>query len=212
MFYLANTPFWLRMVFPKNVVWQGDPSGNKVYLSFDDGPTPVVTRFVLDLLDKYGYKATFFCIGDNVKKHPEIFNLLQAQGHRAGNHTMHHPNGWKTPADAYVAEILEADKLIGSGLFRPPYGKITEAQAKKLCDANGSAHQTMQIIMWSVITGDFDTTADGDTCFNRVVKHTKPGSIIVFHDSEKAFPRLKTALPKTLEWIKQQGLQPALIG
>jgi peptidoglycan/xylan/chitin deacetylase (PgdA/CDA1 family) len=245
MFYLANTPFWLRMIFPKDVVWKGDATGNRVYLTFDDGPTPEVTQFVLDQLRHYDYKATFFCIGDNVAQHPSIFQQLTDEGHRVGNHTMHHANGWKTATGDYLHEIIEANQLIQSNLFRPPYGKITAAQAKKLREAthqnfqnnyhsdltkqianptnqtrpNGSragralqkSHQQIQIIMWSVITGDFDTAINGNICFKRVKQYTKPGSIIVFHDSEKAFPRLKVGLPKTLAWIKEQGLVPVII-
>ena len=132
MFYLPNTPLWLRMIFPAGVVWKGDPADNTVYLTFDDGPDPEPTQFVLDQLEKYNYQATFFCIGDNVALYPQLFQKIKVAGHRVGNHTMHHPNGWTTNTDAYVNEIMEAHELIQSDLFRPPYGKITPAQAREL--------------------------------------------------------------------------------
>ena len=236
MFYLPNVPFWMRMIFPSGVIWKGDPTGNTVYLTFDDGPDPEPTQFVLDQLEQYNFKATFFCLGDNVARHPEMFEKLKAAGHRVGNHTMHHPNGWITNNDAYVNEIMEAHELIQSDLFRPPYGKITQGQARELrskelgMGTQDSGHNaipsktpnitdhksqitdhTFQIIMWGVIAGDFDETVDGNVCFDRVVKFTRPGSIIVFHDSQKAFPRLKVALPKTLEWLKENGYNPKLL-
>jgi peptidoglycan/xylan/chitin deacetylase (PgdA/CDA1 family) len=207
MFYIPNTPFWLRMLFPADVVWKGKPDNNTVYLTFDDGPTPEVTAFVLEQLEKHQVKATFFCIGDNVALYPEIFRQVQAEGHRVGNHTMHHSNGWKTDDDAYLQEIKEADQLIGSNLFRPPYGRIKASQHARLKKMNPD-HQT---IMWSVIAGDFDEKIDGNTSFQFIKSHTKPGSIIVFHDSVKAFPRLKIALPLTLEWLREQGFRTAML-
>lgn len=200
----------MRMIFPSGVVWKGDPADNAVYLTFDDGPDPEVTQFVMDELDRYGYKATFFCIGDNVALYPETFEKVKAVGHHVGNHTMHHSNGWKTPAKEFVDEILEADKLIHANLFRPPYGKITASQTS-LLKKKMARQDDFKIIMWSVIAGDWDDKADGNLCYERIVKYTRPGSIIVFHDSQKAFPRLKVALPKTLAWLKEQGFNPALI-
>lgn len=225
MFYLPNTPLWLRMIFPPGVTWKGDPKNNTVYLTFDDGPEPEVTQYVLDLLNQYDIKATFFCIGENVAKHPGMFQKLQNSGHRVGNHTMHHPNGWQTENSAYFKEVLNADKLIGSKLFRPPYGKITYKQARVLKSREllekelvkqgekpaAQKPHPFKIIMWSVIAGDFDEKIDGNTCFKHIVKYTKPGSIIVFHDSLRAYPRLKVALPKTLEWLQQQGFRAALL-
>ncbi|MES2648015.1 MAG: polysaccharide deacetylase family protein [Bacteroidota bacterium] len=240
MFYLPNTPAWLRMIFPYGVVWKGDPANNAVYLTFDDGPDPGATQFVLDQLEKYNIQATFFCIGDNVVKYPLLFEKVKAAGHRVGNHTMHHPNGWTTENTRYVNEIMEAHQLIQSDLFRPPYGKITSGQARELrkkelgiakkelgigreelrikgksgiqIDQRSDIRdRQMKIIMWSVIAGDFDKTIDGNVCYNHIVKYTRPGSIIVFHDSQKAFPRLKVALPKTLEWIREKGYIPTLL-
>jgi peptidoglycan/xylan/chitin deacetylase (PgdA/CDA1 family) len=207
MYYLPYTPFWMRLIFPLSVEWTGKTENNSVYLTFDDGPTPGVTEFVLEELDKYGVKGTFFCIGENVAAHPELFEKIQALGHVVGNHTMHHPNGWKTDDDTYIKEVNDANVLINSNLFRPPYGKIRRSQQAKLRAINPQ-HRT---IMWSVITGDFDETLSGETCFSYVKKHCKAGSIIVFHDSDKAFPRLKVALPATLKWLKENGFQPSLL-
>ena len=178
-----------------------------MYLTFDDGPTPGVTEFVLDELDKYKVKGTFFCIGDNVAEHPDIFEKIKALGHAVGNHTMNHPNGWKTEDDTYIKQVSDARTLIKSDLFRPPYGKIKRSQQAGLRKRN-PRHRT---IMWSVITGDFDEGINGETCFSYVKKYCKAGSIIVFHDSDKAFPRLKIALPATLQWLKENRFQPDLL-
>lgn len=210
MFYLANTPFWLRMIFPPGVVWKGNPTGNTVYLTFDDGPDPEVTVFVLEQLRNYNMKATFFCVGSNVAKYPEVFEKVKSEGHRVGNHTMNHANGWTTDNNKYIQEIAAADGLIHSNLFRPPYGKITRAQVK-LLRHQASDIKKSDIIMWGALAGDFDPGIDGQKCFENVTKNTTAGSIIVFHDSKKAFPRLKTALPATLEWLTQQGFRAGLL-
>jgi peptidoglycan/xylan/chitin deacetylase (PgdA/CDA1 family) len=207
MFYLPHTPLWMRLVFPLNVEWTGDPGNNSVYLTFDDGPTPEVTDFVLEQLGQYGVKGTFFCIGENVQQHPDIFEKIKALGHSVANHTMHHPNGWKTDDAAYAKEVKDANELIHSNLFRPPYGKIKRSQQAILTKYNPQ-HRT---IMWSVITGDFDEGIHGETCFSYVKKYCRAGSIIVFHDSERAFPRLKVALPATLKWLKENNFQPELL-
>lgn len=210
MFYLPHAPFWMRMLYPQAVKWQGEASNKTVYLSFDDGPIPEVTPFVLDQLYKYDAKASFFCIGDNVAKHADIFEQVIKTGHRVGNHTMNHLNGWKTDTETYIQNTIEAHSLIGSNLFRPPYGKITPAQTKAILGLK-LGKKPPEIIMWSLITGDFDPQIDGDRCFQRVKKWTRPGGIIVFHDSQKAFPRLKTALPATLQWLKEEGYQTGLL-
>jgi peptidoglycan/xylan/chitin deacetylase (PgdA/CDA1 family) len=210
MFYLSNTPLWLRLIFPPGVVWTGDRAGNTVYLTFDDGPDPAATPYVLEELRKYQMKATFFCVGANVAKYPELFQQLKQEGHRVGNHTMNHKNGWKTSDDSYVQEIIEADKLINSNLFRPPYGKITRSQLKLLREQTQLVSQS-RIIMWGALAGDFDAGIDGKKCFDNVRKNTSAGSIIVFHDSQKALPRLKEALPATLDWLSKKGFSTGLI-
>ncbi len=181
------------------------PSTEKViYLSFDDGPHPIATTFVLDQLEIYNAKASFFCIGKNVAEHPAIYEQIIANGHRVGNHTQHHLNGWHTKDDLYLQNIQKASSLISSDFFRPPYGRIKRSQIKKI-HANKNLPQ--QIIMWDVLSGDFDTKISGENCKNNVLKHTKAGSIVVFHDSAKAWDRLKIALPATLEYFSQKGYQ-----
>jgi peptidoglycan/xylan/chitin deacetylase (PgdA/CDA1 family) len=181
------------------------PTNEKgIYLSFDDGPHPIATPFVLEQLDKYQAKASFFCIGKNVAEHPVIYEQIIAKGHTVGNHTQHHVNGWHTKDDMYLQNIHEASSLISSDFFRPPYGRIKRSQIKKI-QANKNLPQ--QIIMWDVLSGDFDTKISGEVCLKNVLKHTKAGSIVVFHDSVKAWDRLKIALPATLEYFSQKGYQ-----
>lgn len=205
MFYFVKTPWWLKKLYP-GCIWD-IPAGDKVlYLTFDDGPHPQVTPFVLDTLKQYNAKATFFCIGKNVAAHKGIYSNMLDDGHRAGNHTFHHLNGWKSTDEQYLRNILEAGKYIDSNLFRPPYGKITRFQVKLLTGIrNSPMNNNFNIIMWDVLSGDFDTKLTGANCTSFVTKHAQPGSIIVFHDSEKAFPRLKEALPNTLEHFSKQG-------
>ncbi len=191
------------MFFSKGLTWKGPmPIGNEVYLTFDDGPHPEVTNFVLDLLDAYEMKGTFFCIGENVKKYPATYQKLLDAGHATGNHTFHHINGFKTKAVDYLAEIDHAAQFIKSKLFRPPYGRITRKQVALLKEKQPDTN----MVMWSVVTGDFDESKTGEWCFQQIIKHAKAGSIIVFHDSERAFDRLKEALPLTLQWLKQNQL------
>jgi peptidoglycan-N-acetylglucosamine deacetylase len=184
-------------------VWNIDTKEKNIYLSFDDGPHPVATNFVLDQLSKYNAKATFFCIGKNVVAHPGIYQRIINEGHAVGNHTQNHLNGWKTDNNTYIRDIEKASASIQSNLFRPPYGRIRSSQAKSLKKSgNGSA-----IIMWSVLSGDFDTSASPEKCFYNVTKHSKAGSIIVFHDSEKAFPVVEKILPDVLKFFSEKGYQ-----
>jgi peptidoglycan/xylan/chitin deacetylase (PgdA/CDA1 family) len=208
MFYLHHTPFWLRMLFPKGLIWDGPVSkGDEVYLTFDDGPHPEATPFVLDQLDAFSMKGTFFCIGKNVAKHPEIMADILKRGHAVGNHTMHHLNAKQANAEDYLKDVKEAAELISSNLFRPPYGQIRSAHTHAI----RHAFPSMKMVMWSVLTGDFDTSRTGEQCFAALRKNTRPGCIIVFHDSAKAFERLRVALPLTLEWLKQQGLTSSVL-
>jgi len=198
--YLTYAPWWLQKIYPQ-CIWQMPTAEKVVYLTFDDGPHPEATPFVLEQLKQFGAKACFFCIGKNVAAHPEIFKAVLADGHRVGNHTMYHANGWKTENDVYAAEVTKAASLIDSNLFRPPYGRIKKAQIKALT----SEPQPYKIIMWSILSGDFDTAIDGEKCFQNIIRRIKPGSIIVFHDSAKALPRLQYALPKLLQWVVENG-------
>lgn len=199
--YLTKTPFWLRSLYP-SLVWRMLVEGEKkIYLTFDDGPHPQATPFVLDQLAAYGAKATFFCIGKNVAAEPEIYQRIIAEGHTVGNHTQHHLNGWKTDDATYLDDIGSAQQYISSNLFRPPYGRIKRSQIKAL------HQQQKKIIMWDVLSADFDTGLTGEACLAYVLYHTQPGSIVLFHDSEKAWDRMSVALPKALEYFSEKGFR-----
>jgi len=200
MFYLVKTPWLIRKLFYPKYVWNIPGKEKKIYLTFDDGPHPVATNFVLEQLQKFNAKATFFCIGKNVITHPEIYKSIITQGHSIGNHTHDHLNGWKTSEEIYFRNIIEASRYMDSNLFRPPYGRITAFQAKQVME-----RMHYKIIMWSVLSGDFDLKLTDDDCYRNVTKTATSGSIIVFHDSEKSFPILKNILPKVLDYFKRKG-------
>lgn len=172
-----------------------------MYLTFDDGPHPEATPFVLDQLHTAGAKATFFCIGKCVRDFPHIFKRIREEGHSIGNHTFNHVNGWKTDPQAYLEEIAAAGGLIPSRMFRPPYGRISGKAARRLLQ--GSDPWT--IYMWSVLSGDFDRSLSPQKCRDQVLKYLSPGSLVVFHDSEKAWDRLRVALPATIEFCQKKG-------
>jgi peptidoglycan/xylan/chitin deacetylase (PgdA/CDA1 family) len=200
MFYFVKTPWWVKKIY-SNRVWD-IPSREKVlYLSFDDGPHPEITPFVLDELKKYRARATFFCIGNNVLAQPQIYKRILTEGHRVGNHTQDHLNGWKVSDKDYLDNIRRAGKYIDSNLFRPPYGRISAFQSACL----RRAPFNYKIIMWDVLSADFDTALSPARSSRHVLRHARPGSIVVFHDSEKAFDRLKESLPKTLEHFSGRG-------
>lgn len=201
--YFIKTPFWLRLIY-RSCIWRKSTEDRVLYLSFDDGPHPEATPFVLEQLAIFNAKASFFCIGKNVQLYPDIYNEIIAAGHVVGNHTQNHMNGWKNTTDHYITDIQEATKSIHSNLFRPPYGRISFAQIKAL-RSNPSLPQ--DIIMWDVLSGDFDTTINGEQCAQNVIQHAGPGSIIVFHDSAKAMDRLRVALPKVLSHFSELGYQ-----
>jgi len=198
--YFIRTPWILKKFYP-DCVWDINSSEKNIYLTFDDGPHPVVTNFVLDELKKYDAKATFFCIGNNVVKYPEVYRRILEEGHAIGNHTYDHLNGWKTDDNDYLNNIERAGQVINSNLFRPPYGRITRSQLKKL----RSTPVKLKIIMWTVLSGDFDKNITGEKCYSNVIRNTTPGSIIVFHDSEKASDRLVYSLPLVLEYFSKKG-------
>jgi len=206
MKYFIKSPFWLRWMYPK-YLWRMNSEEKVIYLSFDDGPHAEATPFVLDILAKYDAKATFFCIGKNVASYPDIYKRILQEGHTVGNHTQHHLNGWKTDNETYINDIIEAKKWIDSTLFRPPYGRIKAFQAKVLQQQLNTEAKTVpfKIVMWTVLSGDFDTDISGEKCFDNVKDNTNAGSIVVFHDSQKAFERLSYALPKTLAYFKEKG-------
>jgi peptidoglycan/xylan/chitin deacetylase (PgdA/CDA1 family) len=211
--YAAKTPKWLIWYY-KRLTWRIKTKSKIVYLTFDDGPIPIVTDFVLNILKDANIKAHFFCIGKNVVENPAIYKRILDEGHIVGNHTFNHLNGWKTNADEYLQNIIEANKVINSNFFRPPYGRITKRQIKLITKNNSSFathHWPLTIIMWDVLSGDFDTKIDGEKCYQNIIKNVQPGSIIVFHDSEKAFPRMKDALPKTINWLKANNYHFSLL-
>lgn len=171
-----------------------------VYLTFDDGPIPEATPWVLDMLDSYGIKATFFMVGDNVRKYPDVYQEVVRRGHTVGNHTMHHLQGLKVKTPYYLDDIKEADGYIHSRLFRPPHGFLTPKQARLI-------REQYTIIMYDLITRDYSRHLTADQVFDNVRRYTRDGSIIVFHDSIKSMPRLREALPRSIEWLMEQGYQ-----
>jgi len=204
--YLVKSPLLLKWYYPK-LTWNKSRDQKVIYLTFDDGPIPDVTTFVLKTLKSFNVKATFFCIGDNIIKHPEIYEQVKVEGHRIGNHTFNHLKGWKTPDHAYIQNFSKCQGLTQTELFRPPYGRIKKSQIAGI----RSVQPDMQIIMWDVLSGDFDTTLAPHKCYENVIKHTRSGSIIVFHDSLKAFERLEYTLPRTLKYFSEKGYQFGLL-
>ncbi len=199
--YWVKTNILVKKLF-SHYVWAIPNTENKIYLTFDDGPTPKITEWVLQELKKYNAKATFFCIGNNIEKHPEIFEKIVSNGHSIGNHTFNHWNGWKTSTEDYLENVALGEIAISnskSTFFRPPYGKIKASQVKKLRQLG------YQIILWDVLSGDFDTQISPEKCLENVLKNVKSGSIIVFHDSVKAFPNLEYTLPKALQYWTKKG-------
>ena len=212
MFYFAKTPWWLKRLYPR-CVWDIPAKEKIVYLTFDDGPHPTATPFVLEQLRQFSAKATFFCIGKNVVEYSDIYRRIIDEGHRVGNHTFNHYNGWKVRDEQYLQNILQAGKYIDSNLFRPPYGKITRFQVKLLSGIKNSPSSTyFKIIMWDVLSGDFDTTISVEQCTRNVIRNVRPGSVIVFHDSEKAFPRMKETLPRVLDHFSKMNYRFEAIG
>jgi peptidoglycan-N-acetylglucosamine deacetylase len=198
--YLITTPWWLRKCYP-NCVWDFAINEKKIFLTFDDGPHETITPFILDELKKYNAKATFFCIGKNVQLYPAIYKRILAEGHAVGNHTQHHLNAWKVSNENYAADINLASQHIATNLFRPPYGKINNHQIVALKNLQKPLHT----IMWSVLSGDFDEKLSPQKCLQNVLKFTKQGSIIVFHDSEKAKNNVCFTLPKVLQNFDEKG-------
>ena len=203
-FNWVKTNSLIKKVF-NNLVWDIPNSDKKIFLTFDDGPIPEITEWVLDILKSEEIKATFFCIGDNIKKHPEVYKRILAEGHQTGNHTFNHLNGWKTETNHYIDnfKLCETECLKlnteHSFLFRPPYGKIKPSQTKAIRNLG------YKIIMWDVLSYDFDPNIIPEKCLENVISNTEQGSIIVFHDSKKAEINLKFALPKAIQILKNKG-------
>lgn len=197
--FLHKTNFLLRALFPR-YTWRVPTREKVIYLTFDDGPIPEVTEFVLETLQQHQAKATFFCIGDNVRKHPGIFQRVQTGGHSIGNHTFNHLNGWKTEDQPYLENVRQCQQELGvsTRLFRPPYGRARRSQAAEIL-------KTHDVIMWDVLTGDFSQSLTPEVILQKTLKYTEPGSILLFHDSIKAWPRMSYALPRVLDYFSEQG-------
>ncbi|MBL4651480.1 MAG: polysaccharide deacetylase family protein [Flavobacteriales bacterium] len=181
-----------------DMLWSVDTEKKQLFLTFDDGPTPVITEWVLKVLADFNAKATFFCLGKNVELHSEIYQKILSNGHSVGNHTYNHPNGWKTEDEVYFDNVSKCSKFINSKLFRPPYGKISRSQ-------NIVLKKNYTVVMWDVLSGDFDLSITPEKCLDNVVSNATKGSIIVMHDSIKAEKNLRYVLPKALEYFTEKG-------
>lgn len=203
---IHRTPFILPLLYP-TLTWRQSVQSKELFLTFDDGPVEGPTEFVLETLDAKKAKATFFCIGDNVRKYPEVFKRIRSNGHAIGNHTFHHRNGWRTNAVDYIDNVKASEEIMntivpgqsvpGPKLFRPPYGRITRRQIRML-------HE-FRIIMWDVLTIDYNSGLSAERCLTNSIKATRNGSIIVFHDSLKAERNLRYALPRFIDHFQQMG-------
>lgn len=203
--YLVKTPKLVQRFF-YNYSWRIKTSKKEIYLTFDDGPVPDFTPWVLQTLESYKAKATFFCVGENIKKFPQIYKEIKEAGHHVGNHTFNHLQGWKTPTNKYIKNIIKAESYLYEDpkkqqkkLFRPPHGRIRPIQARIL------RKKGYQIIMWDVLSGDFDQGLSKEICLAHTIKSIKNGSIVVFHDSDKSFKNLDYVLPKVLEHFTKEG-------
>ena len=195
--YFVKTPVILSL-FYKDFIWKVNTKEKIIYLTFDDGPDEEVTPKVLDILDEYDAKATFFCLGNNAEKYPGIIERIVKSGHILGNHSYSHKNGYKSKLDEYIADVERCESVFKSNLFRPPYGRIKKSQAKILSE-------NYKIVMWSVIPGDFDRKISKQKCLERSIENSGSGTIIVFHDSQKAKEKALFTLPHYLKHFKEQG-------
>lgn len=214
----VRVPSFLKWWYPSWFVWDRKSKNKVIYLTFDDGPIPEVTEWVLDMLsslsipNEFPVKASFFCIGENVQKHPHIFQRIQSEGHQVGNHTFNHLKGWKTNDETYIENTVKASEIMGKfatsktsstelafPLFRPPYGKIQKSQARKL-RALG-----YKIIMYRVVAYDWEPSVSPEQCLSNVINNTKSGDLVVFHDSIKAFRNMQYALPRMITHFKEKG-------
>ncbi len=195
--YLVKTPDLVKTIFP-NFTWSVPSERKTLYLTFDDGPIPDVTPWVLEQLRAYHAEATFFCVGNNVEKNPAILKQILQEGHTVGNHTMQHLNGWTSDSLAYFHDVRHCARLTKTALFRPPYGRVTPRQAQFL-------QRHYEIVMWDVLSGDFDASISGEQCLKNVLNNAENGSIIVFHDSLKSEAKMKYALPRVLDYYAERG-------
>lgn len=201
--YFVKSNFLLKIFYPRRI-WKKDTKGEKIlYLSFDDGPHETATDFALETLKQFNAKATFFCIGNNVQKHPQIYQRILDEGHSVGNHTFNHINGWKVCKAKYLEDIDATEKLVKSNLFRPPYGRMTKEEEKLF----HKKFPEKQIVMWDVLSGDFDKNISGEKCWRNILKNAESGSVIVLHDSTKAWQRMHYVLPMALKYFTEKGFR-----
>lgn len=196
--FIEQPPEIFRALNPEGIYRISSGDDKKVYLTFDDGPIPEATPMILDLLDRYGIKATFFMVGDNVRKYPYLYEEVKRRGHKVGNHTMHHLQGLKCGTEEYLRDIAEAADFIETDLFRPPHGWLKRSQSKRL-------REDFRIIMYDLVTRDYSKWVDAERVVRNVKRYSRPGSIIVFHDSLKSREKLETALPQSIEWLMEEG-------
>ncbi|MBL4654488.1 MAG: polysaccharide deacetylase family protein [Bacteroidia bacterium] len=195
--YFIKTPSIFKKLFP-SLIWDIPTTEKELYITFDDGPTPELTFWIMEELKKHDAQATFFCVGNNVCNHPEVYGRLFTSNHAVGNHTFNHLNGWKTKNKDYFRNIQQCKEFVPSKLFRPPYGKLKFSQISALKDF-------YKIIMWDVLSGDFDKNVSKEQCLKNSLNHIKPGSIIVFHDNERFTEKIKYVLPKFLKHFSEKG-------
>lgn len=203
--YLVRPSYLLKRLYP-SAIWRMNPNQNTIYLTFDDGPVPEITPWVLDELAQHNIKATFFCVGENIIKHPDIYQRILKEKHAIGNHTFNHLNGWNTHTQDYINNIAKCDELMNAPnekvLFRPPYGKAKKSQLKTLQNS-----QRYSVIMWDVLSGDYDKKTSPEKCLHNVTNNVRNGSIIVFHDNIKAKDNLQYALPLFIEYARDSGFE-----
>lgn len=197
--FIEQPAKWLRWIYPR-ATWRMNKHEHAVYLTFDDGPIPEATPFVLDVLKKHNIKATFFMVGDNVRKHPLIYERVKAEGHQIGNHTFNHISGFKHSIKTYSDNAEKANTYLHSHLFRPPHGWMRLTQYARL-------RKKYRIVMWDLVTRDYSKWMTAEDVLNNVKRYTRNGSIITFHDSLKSIEKLKTALPQAIIWLKEQGYE-----
>lgn len=195
--FIEQPSIFLRWIYP-SAMWRMNPDEKAVYLTFDDGPIPEATSFVLDTLDKFGIKATFFMVGDNVRKHPATYRMVVERGHRIGNHTFNHIGGFRHSSKDYLENTDKANAFLNTNLFRPPHGWMRMLQFRLL-------RKHYRVVMWDLVTRDYSKRLTAEDVVNNVKRYTRNGSIITFHDSLKSIDKLRTALPESLQWLKEQG-------
>ncbi|MCX7697809.1 MAG: polysaccharide deacetylase family protein [Bacteroidales bacterium] len=191
-------PYLIMNIFHDKVIWRGDRNDRIVYLTFDDGPTPHTTEAILEILEVKNVKATFFCVGDNVRKYPHLYETITSFNHETGNHTFHHLNGWKTSTNTYVENVIACESFFQTPFFRPPYGKLTYSQYLQI-------KQRYLVVMWDTLSMDYASTETHVSCLKRLIRYTRFGSVVVFHDNVKSRATLLKCLPAYLDFLKNEG-------